>query len=135
MKLKDAQQANYEESVRDFQCIKHATCTSVVEELQHANSPVSLRLSYFQRGGGFITPAVRVLLSALCGRLFVLPHFWCSADGDACEKVGLVSQGRSDLDPQKSAIEEISQGEETIQVTEEMWVGGVGFGGSAREVE
>lgn len=33
-----------------------------------------------------------------------------------CNKVGLVSQGRSDLDPNKSAIEEISQGEDTLQV-------------------
>lgn len=31
-------------------------------------------------------------------------------------KVGLVSQGRSELDPERSAIEEISQGQDTIQV-------------------
>ncbi|CAN0235523.1 unnamed protein product [Pylaiella littoralis] len=43
------------------------------------------------------------------------------ADGGSVEwgrlaKVGLVSQGRSDLDPKKSAIEEISQGEDTVQI-------------------
>ncbi|CAN0001741.1 unnamed protein product, partial [Hapterophycus canaliculatus] len=31
-------------------------------------------------------------------------------------KVGLVSQGRSDLDPERSAIEEISQGQDMIQI-------------------
>ncbi|CAN0492080.1 unnamed protein product, partial [Ectocarpus sp. 8 AP-2014] len=42
------------------------------------------------------------------------------ADGGTVEwgrlaKVGLVSQGRSGLDPDKSAIEEISEGGDTIQ--------------------
>lgn len=45
-------------------------------------------------------------------------------------KVGLVSQGRSDLDPKKSAIEEISQGEDTVQVFKRGKGGGGGLAAS-----
>lgn len=33
------------------------------------------------------------------------------------QKVGLVSQGRGELDPKKTAYQEISQGQDTIQVS------------------